>query len=70
VAGWWRFPGASLSLSAAFKNLTEEHVKRLRDELAPRKTAVPVIAVEIPPTSRYDALLPSARAGAFDEVPA
>jgi len=45
-------------------------VKRLRDELAPRKTAVPVIAVEIPPTSRYDALLPSARAGAFDEVPA
>ncbi len=45
-------------------------VKRLRDELAPRKTAVPVITVEIPPASRYDALLPSARAGTFDEVAA
>jgi len=37
-------------------------VKRLREELAPRKTAVPVITVEIPPASRYDALLPSGRA--------
>jgi len=45
-------------------------VKRLRDELVPRKTAVPVITVEIPPASRYDALLPGARADAFDEVPA
>jgi hypothetical protein len=45
-------------------------VKRLRDELAPRKTAVPMITVEIPPASRYDALLPSARATALEEVPA
>ena len=45
-------------------------VKRLRDELVPRKTAVPAITVEIPPASRYDALLPSGRAITFDEVPA
>ena len=45
-------------------------VKRLRDELTPRKTAVPMITVEIPPASRYDALLPSARATALEEVSA
>jgi hypothetical protein len=34
-------------------------VKRLREEFAPRKTEVPHVTVEIPPASRYDALLPS-----------
>jgi hypothetical protein len=36
-------------------------VKRLREEFAPRKTEVPQVTVEIPPASRYDALLPSAQ---------
>ena len=45
-------------------------VERLRDELAPRKTAVPVIMVEIPPASRYDVLLPSGRAPTPEEVSA
>ena len=36
-------------------------VKRLREEFAPRKAAVPTVTVEIPPASRYDALLPSKR---------
>ena len=36
--------------------------KRLREEFAPRKTEVPLVTVEIPPASSYDALLPSARA--------
>jgi len=45
-------------------------VKRQRDELAPRKTAVPTITVEIPSASRYDALLPSAQATALAEVAA
>ena len=34
-------------------------VKRLREEFAPRRTEVPQVTVEIPPASRYDALLPS-----------
>jgi hypothetical protein len=34
-------------------------VKRLREEFAPRTTEVPQVTVEIPPASRYDALLPS-----------
>ena len=45
-------------------------VERLRGELAPRRTAVPTITVEIPPASRYDKLLPSARAKALEEVQA
>ena len=45
-------------------------VKRLRDELVPRKTAVPAVTVEIPLASRYDVLLPSGRAITLDEVPA
>ena len=45
-------------------------VKRLREEFAPRKTEVPQITVEIPPASRYDALLPSAQDQALDEVAA
>ena len=34
-------------------------VKRLREEFMPREAEVPVVTVEIPPASRYDALLPS-----------
>ena len=34
-------------------------VKRLREEFMPHKAEVPVVTVEIPPVSRYDALLPS-----------
>jgi len=34
-------------------------VKLLREEFAPRRTEVPQVTVEIPPASRYDALLPS-----------
>ena len=45
-------------------------VKRLREELAPRKTVVPVITVEIPPASSYDALLPSGQAKALEEATA
>lgn len=46
------------------------NVKRLRNELVPRKTAVPAITVEISSASRYDALLPSGRLITLDEVPA
>ena len=35
--------------------------KRLREEFVPRAAEVPVVTVDIPPPSRYDALLPSAR---------
>ena len=45
-------------------------MKRLREEFAPRKTEVPQITVEIPPASRYDALLPSEQDQALDEVAA
>ena len=45
-------------------------VKRLREEFAPRKTEVPLVTVEIPPASRYDALLPSAQDQALEEVAA
>jgi hypothetical protein len=36
-------------------------VKRLREEFAPRQTALPAICVEVPAVSLYDALLPSAQ---------
>ena len=45
-------------------------VKRLREEFAPRRTAVPQVTVEIPPASRYDALLPSEQDDALEEVTA
>jgi hypothetical protein len=45
-------------------------VKRLREEFAPRKTELPTITVEIPPASRYDALLPSKQDDKLDEVTA
>lgn len=35
------------------------NVKRLREEFMPRATEVPVVTVQIPPASRYDALLAS-----------
>ena len=43
-------------------------VKRLREEFAPRKAAVPTVTVEIPPASRYDALLPSKQDNELEEV--
>jgi hypothetical protein len=45
-------------------------VKRLREEFAPRKTEVPQVMVEIPPVSRYDALLPSGQDDELEEVAA
>lgn len=36
-------------------------VKRLREEFAPRAAELPQVTVQIPPASRYDALLPSAQ---------
>jgi len=45
-------------------------VKRLREEFAPRTTEVPQITIEIPPASRYDALLPSAHEDELQEVAA
>jgi hypothetical protein len=36
-------------------------VKRLREEFVPRKAEIPHVTVEIPPSSAYDALLPSSR---------
>ena len=45
-------------------------MERLRAELAPRRTAVPTITVDIPPASLYDKLLPSARAAALQEAQA
>ena len=47
-----------------------ELVKRLREEFAPRKAAVPTVTVEIPPASRYDALLPSKQDDELEEVAA
>lgn len=44
-------------------------VKRLREEFAPLKTEVPSVTVEIPPASRYDALLPSGRGVELEDVP-
>ena len=45
-------------------------VKRLREEFAPLKTEVPLVTVEIPPASRYDALLPSGRGVDLEDVDA
>jgi len=45
-------------------------VKRLREEFTPRKTEVPQITIEIPPASRYDALLPSEHEDEAQEVTA
>lgn len=43
-------------------------VEQLRSDLAPRKTAVPLITVKIPPASRHDALLPRAQPNELDKV--
>ena len=43
-------------------------VKRLREEFAPRRAEVPQVTVEIPPASRYDALLPSEQDDELEEV--
>ncbi len=45
-------------------------VKRLREEFAPHKAELPQVTVEIPSTSVYDALLPSAQADEPEEVAA
>jgi hypothetical protein len=45
-------------------------IKRLREEFAPRTTEVPLITVEIPSVSHYDALLPSAQGEELEEVAA
>ena len=45
-------------------------VKRLREEFVPRAAEVPLVTVEMPPASRYDALLPSAQAVELAEVAA
>lgn len=45
-------------------------VKRLREEFAPRKPELPTVTVEIPPASRYDALLPSKQDDELEEVAA
>jgi hypothetical protein len=45
-------------------------VKRLREEFVPREAEVPLVTVEIPPASRYDALLPSAQDVELAEVAA
>ena len=45
-------------------------VKRLREEFMPREAEVPVVTVEIPPVSRYDALLPSAQDAELAQVAA
>ena len=45
-------------------------VKRLREEFAPRKTAVPQVTVEIPAPGSYDALLPSRNEDEHMEVTA
>ena len=37
-------------------------VKRLREEYMPHEAEVPVVTVEMPPASSYDALLPSGQA--------
>ena len=45
-------------------------VKRLREEFAPHETKVPQVTVEIPPVSRYDALLSSGWGVELEEVAA
>ena len=45
-------------------------VKRLLEEFVPREAEVPVVTVQIPPASRYDALLPSAQDVELAEVAA
>jgi hypothetical protein len=45
-------------------------VKRLREEFVPRKAELPLVIVEIPAASVYDALLPSAQTYEFEEVAA
>ena len=45
-------------------------VKRLREEFAPRAAEPPQVTVEIPPASRYDALLPSAQDDEQEQVAA
>lgn len=45
-------------------------VKRLGEEFAPRKAELPRVTVEIPPASKYDALLPSEQDREQDEVAA
>ena len=45
-------------------------VKRLREEFVPRQAEVPLVTVEMPPASRYDALLPSAQDAELAEVAA
>lgn len=45
-------------------------VKRLREEFATRKAELPQVTVEIPPASKYDALLPSEQDREQDEVAA
>ena len=42
-------------------------VKRLREDFAPRKTAVPQVTVEIPTASRHDSLLPSEQDDELEE---
>jgi hypothetical protein len=43
-------------------------VKRLREEFAPRKVELPVVIVEMPQASSYDALLPSEHADELEVV--
>ena len=45
-------------------------VKKLREEFAPHETKVPQVTVEIPPVSRYDALLSSGWGVELEEVAA
>ena len=45
-------------------------VQRLSEEFAPRKAELPTVTVEIPPASRYDALLPSKQDDELEEVAA
>jgi hypothetical protein len=45
-------------------------VKRLSEEFAPRQAELPQVTVEIPPASKYDALLPSEQDDEQEEVAA
>ena len=45
-------------------------VKRLREEFAPRRAEVPLVMIEMPAPSVYDALLPSEQAYEPEEVAA
>ena len=53
------FKGLAFRESLASGELPD--IRRLREEFAPRTSQVPQVTVEIPPVSRYDALLPSAQ---------